>query len=118
MSSVNFQLTPTGPTTYTVNSRIGITDADGDQIIFKNVGTGKFLPGVSDPSVGGNPPFQVFGNTLGGPQSGTYQVVATTGKYTSMFSIGQTFVYRAVFYNPSSPPAGGLGSAYIEVGGQ
>src|SRR5258708_14771415 len=39
----NFQFTITAFPAFTFNSRVGITDTDGDQIIFKNVGTGTFL---------------------------------------------------------------------------
>jgi hypothetical protein len=117
----NFQFTITSFPAFTFNSRVGITDTDGDQIIFKNVGTGTFLvPALQDPTLGGNPgsaPFQVFGNGLGGPLVGTYEVLATSGKYVTSFPIGTTFPSKAVLYNPSSPPttAGTTGSVYVEV---
>jgi hypothetical protein len=118
-STVNFQWTVTAFPNFNIDQRIGITDVDGDQIIFKNVGTGRFvLPGLNDPSLPpAMPPFQVFLNGLGGPLAGTYEVVATSGKFQSEFPIGQTFPYRAVVYNPSSPPSppGSLGSFYVEV---
>jgi hypothetical protein len=118
---VNFQWTITAFPNYTYNDRVGITDTDGDQIIFRSTGTGRFvIPALVDPSLGGNPgsaPFQVFGNGLGGPRSGTYEVLATSGKYVSMFTIGQTFQSKSVVYNPSTPPTppGTTGSSYTEV---
>ena len=118
-STVNFQWTITAFPNFNIDQRIGITDVDGDQIIFKNVGTGRFVfPGLSDPSLTpATPPFQVFSNGLGGPLTGTYEVVATSGKYQSQFPIGNTFPSRGVAYNPSSPPSppGSLGSVYVEV---
>jgi len=111
------------------DNRVGITDTDGDQIIFKNVGTGKFRPSLIDPTVGGDPgtaPFQVFGNGAGrgtgGPLTGTYEVVATSGKYTARYKIGRKFPYRAISFNPANPPNTNpwalTGSSYVEVLGQ
>jgi len=117
----NFQWTITSFPNYTYNDRVGITDTDGDQIIFSSTGTGRFLvPALQDPTLGGNPgtfPFQPFGNGLGGPQAGTYAVLATSGKYVGLYSLGQTFAAKSVVYNPSSPPAppGTTGSSYTEV---
>jgi hypothetical protein len=121
VTTVNFQFTITTFPNYTYNDRVGITDTDGDQIIFRSTGTGRFLlPGLQDPTLAGNPgaaPFQPFGNGLGGPQSGTYEVVATSGKYVSAYSIGQIFQAKSVAYNPSTPPTppASLGSSYTEV---
>ena len=109
------------------DNRVGITDTDGDQIIFKNVGTGKFGPSLIDPTVFGDPgvaPFQVFGNGptrgIGGPLTGTYEVVATSGKYTLLFKIGQEFPYRAISFNPAAPPntPGETGASYVQVFGK
>src|SRR5258708_9411442 len=48
-SVVNFQFTPVSQTDITFDNRVIITDLDGDQVIFKNGGTGKFLgPPLSD----------------------------------------------------------------------
>ena len=118
---VNFQWTLTSFPNYSYNDRVGITDTDGDQIIFRSTGTGRFvIPGLQDPTLAGNPgtfPFQPFGSGLGGPQSGTYEVVATSGKYVTLYAIGQTFAAKSVIYNPSSPPTppGTTGSSYTEV---
>jgi hypothetical protein len=121
VSIVNFQFLITTFPNFNFNNRAGITDIDGDQIIFKNVGTGRFVfPGLFDPSVNpADPPYQVFANGLGGPLTGTYEVVATSGKYSHRFRIGQKFPYKGVAYNPSTPPtpAGSLGSVYVEVYG-
>ena len=124
-SVVNFKFTFTSnpfvrPLTFSFDNRVGITDTDGDQIIFKNVGTGRFNPPLLDPTVGGNPgvaPFQVFGNGSGGPLTGTYEVVATSGKYVAAYPIGKTFPYRAISFNPATPPTPGgtTGSSYVEV---
>ena len=117
----NFQWTITSFPNYTYNDRVGITDTDGDQIIFRSTGTGRFLvPALQDPSLGGNPgapPFQPFGNGLGGPQSGTYEVLSTSGKYVTSYSIGQILQAKSVAYNPSTPPTplGTTGSSYTEV---
>jgi hypothetical protein len=122
VTTVNFQWTPNPFPNYTYNDRVGITDTDGDQIIFRSTGTGRFLisGALSDPTLGGNPgaaPFQPFGNGLGGPQSGTYEVVATSGKYVGAYPIGQILQAKSVAYNPSAPPTapGTLGSSYTEV---
>lgn len=131
VSIVNFKFSEaaTGLPDITFDNRAGITDLDGDQIIFHNVGTGRF---VIPPLIDESAPLtnQVFGATpipcpgfggacsgVGGPLTGTYEVVATSGKYVDLFPIGQKFPYRAVAYNPSSPPAepGDLGAVYVEV---
>jgi hypothetical protein len=110
------------PLLFTFENRVGITDTDGDQIIFKNVGTGRFNPPLVDPSLPVNvAPFQVFGTAAtpasGGPLTGTYQVVATSGKFSQQYRIGQIFPYRAITFNPATPPTppGTTGSSYVEV---
>jgi hypothetical protein len=108
---VKFQFTITGAFTFSFDNRAGITDTDGDQVIFKNVGTGKFIvPGVID----GTSPFgPIFG--IGGPLTGTYEAVAASGKYKRL--LGRKFPYRAVASNPfsASPDPNALGSVYVEV---
>jgi hypothetical protein len=93
---------------------VGITDIDGDQIIFENVGTGRFLfPGLSDPTP--SVPTQVLQNLqgpLGGPLTGTYQVAATSGKYVNTYPIGLVLQYRAIAMNPNN---GDPGATYVEV---
>ena len=106
----------------TFNNRTGITDTDGDQIIFKVVGTGRFVTPLVDPTIPAEPsapPTQVLGGT-GGPISGTYEVVAASGKYSTSFSIGETFSFKGTSYNPNPASAGTdfFGAVYIEVYGK
>lgn len=113
----------------TFDNRAGITDLDGDQIIFHNVGTGRFVvpPLIDETATLTN---QVFGATplpcpgfggscsgVGGPLQGTYEVVATSGKYKNLYPIGRKFPYRGIAYNPSSPPGDpeDFGAVYVEV---
>src|SRR5262245_9118003 len=53
---VNFKFTFTSnpllrPLTFNFDNRAGITDKDGDSIIFKNVGTGRFNAPLIDPTL-------------------------------------------------------------------
>jgi hypothetical protein len=87
-----------------LDNRVGIADIDGDRIIFRKTGTGTFLPPLNDPSSAPN--FQVYGLTGSNiVLTGTYTVVATTGKYTKKFQIGETFPFSSIATNPSWPPA-------------
>jgi hypothetical protein len=104
---------------FTVNNRAGITDIDGDQIIFKVVGSGQFGLPLVDPTIPGDttaPPTQVLGG-IGGPVSGTYEVVAASGKYAKAFHLGQKFPFKAVSYNPNPASVGTdpFGTTYVEV---
>ncbi|HKD14874.1 MAG TPA: hypothetical protein VKE71_10030 [Candidatus Angelobacter sp.] len=124
ISIVNFKFKTTpGSKEFSFDDRAGITDPDGDQIIFRNPGTGTFIctptaplppppfscnPALNDPTAPGTPPggpFQVFGNGVGAALKGTYEVISTSGKYSREYKKGQVFQYRAVTYNPSVPPA-------------
>ena len=100
-SIVDFQFVPTSATTINFINKVVITDLDGDQLLINNVGTGKFIAPI-EPSV----------FALGGPLSGTYEVLRGTGKYISW--AGKKFQYRAV----ASNPPGGLGTVYVEVLGR
>jgi hypothetical protein len=106
--------TPTSSPCFTFNDHVGITDIDGDQIIFENIGTGKFIfPGLFDPTKG--VPTQVLQSALGpqgGPLTGTYTVVATSGKYVKTYPLGLVLQYRAIAMNPNQ---GDTGSTYVEV---
>lgn len=131
VSIVNFKFSEarTGLPDITFDNRAGITDLDGDQIIFHNVGIGRFvIPPLLDKSAGLTN--QVFGATpipcpgfggscsgVGGPLQGTYEVVATSGKYVNLFPIGRKYPYRGLAYNPSSPPGDpyDFGAVYVEV---
>ena len=133
VSIVNFIFSEaaTGLPDITFDNRAGITDLDGDQIIFHNVGIGRFVvPPLIDKSQGATLNNQVFGATplpcpgfggscsgIGGPLRGTYEVVATSGKYVSRFPIGTKYPYRGIAYNPSSPPGDpeDFGFVYVEV---
>jgi hypothetical protein len=129
-SVVNFKFTFTSnpfvrPLTFNFDNRVGITDVDGDQIIFQNVGTGRFNAPLIDPTLPVAPtlvaPYQVFGSPIapatGGPLTGTYRVVATSGKYIAQYPLGQVFQYKAISFNPATPPTapGTTGSSYVEV---
>ncbi|MGH9786324.1 MAG: hypothetical protein ACRD88_19320 [Terriglobia bacterium] len=105
---------------FTFNNWAGITDPDGDQIIFNVIGAGKF---VVVPLVAPGDPLPVLstpGAPRGGPVSGTYEVKAASGKYSGKFTIGEKFPFRAVGYNPNpaavtSPSDLALGAVYVEV---
>jgi len=105
----------------TLDNRVGIADVDGDRIIFRKSGTGRFLPPLTDPS--SPPDFQVFGATGSNiVLSGTYQVTEATGKFAKRFRIGETFPFISMAVNPSWPPGttprlGTIipGSEYVEV---
>lgn len=106
---------------FSFNNRLGITDTDGDQIIFKVRGTGGFVAPLVDPTIPGDttaPQSQVLGG-LGGPVSGTYEVIATSGKYSKAYKNGDKFPFKAIGYNPNpaSIAAGGdpSGFTYVEV---
>ena len=119
VSITTFQFSFASFPSFTVNSRTGITDTDGDQIIFKVLGGGNFvLPSLVDPTLPDPTaaPTQVLAG-LGGPVSGTYEVVATSGKYTRTFRLGQKFPFRAVGYNPNPASVLGdpFGAVYSEV---
>ncbi len=106
-SIVNFQFTPVSQTEINFDNRALITDLDGDQIIFKNVGNGRFLvPPLSDP---GSPLGNLMG--IGGPLVGTYDCVQASGKFR--FLLGRKFPYRSVASNPARN--GFPGQVYVEV---
>ena len=107
--------TPTFFPCFTFDDHVGITDTDGDQIIFDNVGTGRFIfpAGLFDPTPG--VPTQVLQSSAGpqgGPLQGTYKVVATSGKYVKAYPIGLVLQYRAIAMNPNN---GDTGATYVEV---
>jgi hypothetical protein len=131
INNFKFSEASSGLPNITFDNRIGITDLDGDQIIFHSVGTGKFVvPPLIDESPGATLFNQPFGTTplpcpgfggscagVGGPLFGTYEVAATSGKYRSLYPIGRKFPYRGIAYNPSSPPGDpyDFGAVYVEV---
>ncbi|MEQ1885581.1 MAG: hypothetical protein ABL967_11005 [Bryobacteraceae bacterium] len=97
-SIVNFQFIPTSLTTINFDNNVVLTDLDGDQIRFRNRGSGKFVLPI-DPTA----------FAIGGPLVGNYEVIAGTGKYSNW--VGRKFPYRAVASNPPD----NLGSVYVEV---
>lgn len=116
ITQFRFSLTPNNPN-FTFDNRAGITDTDGDQIIFKVLGTGHFVVPPLKESQSTPATAEVLGG-LGGPVTGTYEVLAVSGKYVGRFKIGEKFRFAAVGYNPNpaSMPAGqALGSSYVEV---
>lgn len=123
----NFRMFLTGPTTFNFDFRTGITDADGDQMMYRATGSGRFVcPPLADstsPPLPG-PPQGIFG--LGGPLSGTAAITAASassslcpncGKFTSL--VGQSFTWRTVSYNPGNgcDPAQqfGLGTMFVQL---
>jgi len=94
-----------------LTNHVGITDVDGDRIIFLKVGTGvpiDVVAPVTDPSA--DPAHQVFGLGLGQiplnfTLQGTYEVVAATGKYAKEYQLGEKFPFKSIATNPNFPPA-------------
>jgi len=125
---INFRFFLTGPTTFNFDVRTGITDTDGDQLIYRATGTGRFIcPPLADPSPPLPGPPQGI-NGLGGPLSGTATIVAASaqtaacpncGKFVSL--VGQPLVWRGIGYNPGNgcDPAQqfGLGGMFVQVFG-
>lgn len=125
VSITNFHFDFSNFPSFTFVNRAGITDLDGDQIIFAVLGSGHFvIPPLVDPTFAPDPTKGeqvLFG--AGGPVSGTYEVLATSGKYSQQFQVGQKFPFRAVGYNPNplavvggaEPTDTPLGAVYVEV---
>jgi hypothetical protein len=102
----NFQFIPTSPTEIKFDNRCLITDLDGDQLLFRVVGSGKFIvPPLSDPA---SPLGNLMG--LGGPLTATYECINASGKYA--YLIGRKFGARELAANPSKPLPG---QVYVEV---
>src|SRR5712692_279261 len=125
---VNLRMFLTGPTTFNFDRRVGITDTDGDQLVYRATGSGRFIcPPLADPSPPlPGPPQGIDG--LGGPLSGTATIVAASaqtaacpncGKFVPL--VGQPLPWRAVIYNPGNgcDPAQqfGLGGMFVQVFG-
>lgn len=90
-----------------LNNYVGIADVDGDRIIFHKTGTGVPID-VTAPIAPDDG--HLFGFGLGAiplnfTLQGTYEVVATTGKYAKEFQIGDTFPFKSIATNPNFPPA-------------
>ncbi len=123
VSITNFAFDLSAFPLFSFDNRLGITDTDGDQIIFQVLGEGIFVAPLADPTMDvpaepADPNSQVlFG--AGGPVNGTYEVLATSGKYSTKYAIGDTFPFEAVGYNPNPfltlPEAEPLGAVYVKV---
>jgi hypothetical protein len=102
-------------------SRVGITDLDGDRILFRKSSVGQFVAPINDPTTS-NPLLNVFGGG-GLVLAGTYEVIGSTGKYTKRFRPGDKFPFRSVtsapgIPQPATPPLVGqipMGTEYVEV---
>ena len=94
---VDFQFTPLAGGQFSFINSALLTDLDGDQVKFLNVGTGQFIIPLDT----------TF--TIGGPLVGTYEAVSGSGKYASW--VGKKFPYRAVASNSQIA----LGTVYVEV---
>lgn len=101
---VNFQFTPVSQTDITFDNRVLITDLDGEQILFKQTGGGRFITPLRDTSINGN----LMGT--GGPLSGIYECTQASGKWG--FLVGRKFSHRTIATNPSKPLPG---CVYVEV---
>lgn len=116
ITQFKFTLTPNNPN-FSFDNRAGITDTDGDQIIFRVLGAGRFVIPPLKESPSTPAANEVLGG-LGGPVGGTYEVLAVSGKYVGKYKVGEKFPFQAVGYNPNpaSMPAGqALGASYVEV---
>jgi hypothetical protein len=101
-------------------SRVGITDLDGDRILFRKTSLGRFVAPIIDTTTT-NPLLNVFSGG-GLVLAGTYEVISSTGKYTKRFKPGDKFPFRSVTSAPGIPPAtpplvGQIptGTEYVEV---
>jgi hypothetical protein len=101
---VNFQFTPVSQTDITFDNRVLITDLEGDQVLFKQTGAGRFITPLSEKSINGN----LMGT--GGPLAGVYECVQASGKWS--FLVGRKFSHRTIATNPSKALPG---CVYVEV---
>ena len=103
-SIMNFQFIPLSQTDIRFDNRTLITDLDGDQILFRYTGNGRFITPLGDTSVVG----KIMG--IGGPLGGTYECIQASGKWG--FLVGRKFGTRSAATNPAAP---GPGCVYVEV---
>jgi len=103
-SIMNFQFTPLSQVDIKFENRTLITDLDGDQILFRYTGTGRFITPLGDSSAVG----KLMG--IGGPLSGTYECIQASGKWG--YLVGRKFGTRSAATNPANP---GPGCVYVEV---
>lgn len=103
-SIMNFQFIPLSQTEIRFDNRTLITDLDGDQILFRYTGNGRFITPLGDTSVVG----KLMG--IGGPLGGTYECIQASGKWG--YLVGRKFGTRSAATNPANP---GPGCVYVEV---
>ena len=101
----NFQFTPLSQTEIRFDNRVLITDIDGEQILFRHTGNGRFIQPLTENSALGS----LMGT--GGPLAGTYECTQASGKWS--FLVGRKFGYKSVAVNPARP--GYPGQVYVEV---
>lgn len=102
----NFQFLPVPPPAFGADDLVVLSDPEGDQILFRARVTGRFLAPFGEATL---PNGIVFG--LGGPFTGTYEVIKASGKYG--YLVGRKFPCRGLGSNPAKP--GFLGTVYVEV---
>ena len=107
-SITNFQFIPLSQTAIKFDNRCLITDTDGDQILFRVVGTGEFIVPLTDTTT----PLGTL-MSIGGPLVATYICLQGSGKYA--FLVGREFPCKMAATNSASPSAGVLGNVYVEV---
>lgn len=105
-SITNFQFLPVPPPEFRADDLCAVSDLDGDQILFRVRVVGRFLEAFGDASL---PSGIVFG--LGGPYTGTYEVIRATGKYG--YLVGRKFPCKGLGSNPAKGNL--LGTVYVEV---
>jgi len=103
----NFQFLPVPPPVFQADDLVMISDIDGDQIIFRAQVTGRFL--APPLAIANHPLGNLF--SVGGPFTGTYEVLNANGKYG--YLIGRKFPCKGLGSNPAKGTA--LGSVYVEV---
>lgn len=107
-SITNFQFIPQSQTTIKFDNRALITDTDGDQVLFRVVGTGRFITPLADTS---NPLGSLM--SLGGPLVATYITLQGSGKYA--FLVGRQFPCKMAATNSVIGSNGVLGNVYAEI---
>lgn len=105
-SITNSQFLAVPPPEFQADDLCAVTDLDGDQILFRVQVTGRFLEAFGDSA---RPSGIVFG--LGGPYTGTYEVLKATGKYG--YLVGRKFPCKGVGSNPAK--GNQPGTVYCEV---
>lgn len=107
-SITNFQFVPKSQTAITFDNRCLITDTDGDQILFRVLGTGQFITPLVDTT-------STLGTlqAIGGPLVATYIALQGSGKYA--FLVGREFPCKMAATNAANPSSGALGNVYVEV---